>query len=97
MLQDAADAMVALGLKDAGYQFVNSDDCWLLNNRTPSGDLIPDPAKFPAGLQATVSYIRARGLQAGLYIARGNHTCAGFMGACGHEAHDAAWFVSNNM
>ena len=28
LIRDTADAMVRLGLKDAGYQYVNIDDCW---------------------------------------------------------------------
>jgi alpha-galactosidase len=28
LIRETADAMVATGMKDAGYQYVNIDDCW---------------------------------------------------------------------
>src|SRR3978361_236370 len=28
LIRETADAMVSTGMKDAGYQFVNVDDCW---------------------------------------------------------------------
>ena len=30
ILMDAADAMVASGMKDAGYEYICVDDCWQL-------------------------------------------------------------------
>jgi len=34
ILIETAKAMVATGLKDSGYNYVNSDDCWMLQNRS---------------------------------------------------------------
>jgi alpha-galactosidase len=28
LIRETADAMVANGMKDAGYQYINIDDCW---------------------------------------------------------------------
>src|SRR5205823_14991472 len=28
LIRETADAMVKTGLKDAGYQYINIDDCW---------------------------------------------------------------------
>src|SRR3954470_14400651 len=50
LIKQTADIFVAAGLKDAGYQYINIDDCWALKDRDPStGRLVPDPAKFPDG------------------------------------------------
>lgn len=71
---------------------VNSDDCWLLAARDANGDIQPDPAKFPAatgGINGTIAFIHSLGMKAGLYTARGHNTCAGYAGACGHEAQGA--------
>ena len=35
ILKRTADNMVSLGLRDAGYQFVNSDDAWMLQHHHP--------------------------------------------------------------
>lgn len=38
---ETANLMVSLGLKDAGYNHVNLDDCWAEKNRSSAGDLVP--------------------------------------------------------
>ena len=90
--------MVQTGLKAAGYTYINSDDCWLLSERDANGNVQPDPDKFPAstgGINGTIAYIHSLGMKAGLYTARAHNTCAGFAGACGHEAQDAAWYAAH--
>ena len=52
LVEQTADAMVANGMKAAGYQYVNIDDCWALPQRDADGNLVPDPAKFPHGIAA---------------------------------------------
>ena len=47
MVKGIADLFVSSGLKNAGYQYVNLDDCWALPNRDASGNLVPDPVRFP--------------------------------------------------
>src|SRR5437764_1352117 len=56
MVEGIADLFVASGLKAAGYQYVNLDDCWALPARDASGDLVPDPARFPHGIKAVADY-----------------------------------------
>ena len=34
-----ANLMVSLGLKDAGYTYVNVDDCWSQGARDPNGHI----------------------------------------------------------
>src|SRR5262252_7665810 len=46
LIKDTADLFVNSGLKDAGYQYVNIDDCWMTHTRDPqTGRLVPDPVK----------------------------------------------------
>ncbi|GAA4085119.1 hypothetical protein GCM10022233_79140 [Streptomyces shaanxiensis] len=50
MVKGIADIFVDKGLKDAGYEYVNLDDCWALPNRDANGQLVPDPVRFPGGI-----------------------------------------------
>lgn len=94
LVEQSADAIVASGLKDAGYEYVNIDDCWMTKARDPStGALVPDPVKFPQGIAAVARYVHARGLKLGIYEDAGTTTCAGFPGSLGHERLDARTFA----
>jgi alpha-galactosidase len=96
MVKGIADIFVAKGLKDAGYQYVNLDDCWALPQRNTTGDLVPDPVRFPNGIKAVADYVHSKGLKFGIYTSAGTKTCndAGFPGALGHEQQDANLFAS---
>ncbi len=98
ILRQAADQMIASGMADYGYQYVNSDDCWDVKpgSRDPeiggpardaSGRLLPN-RRFP-DMKALTAYIHAKGLKAGIYISPGPTTCGGYEGSYGHEALDA--------
>ncbi|MFJ8601076.1 NPCBM/NEW2 domain-containing protein [Streptomyces shenzhenensis] len=95
MVKGIADLFVAKGLKDAGYQYVNLDDCWALPSRDANGRLVPDPVRFPGGIEAVADYVHAKGLKLGIYTSAGTKTCnsAGFPGALGHEYGDAQQFA----
>ncbi|MFF1379034.1 NPCBM/NEW2 domain-containing protein [Streptomyces sp. NPDC058308] len=95
MVKGIADLFVEKGLKDAGYQYVNLDDCWALPQRDTSGKLVPDPARFPNGIKAVADYVHSKGLKLGIYTSAGTKTCnsAGFPGALGHERSDARQFA----
>ncbi|MER6068492.1 NPCBM/NEW2 domain-containing protein [Streptomyces sp. NPDC001817] len=95
MVKGIADLFVAKGLKDAGYQYVNLDDCWALPQRDAAGKLVPDPARFPNGIKAVADYVHSKGLKLGIYTSAGTKTCnsAGFPGALGHEYSDAQQFA----
>lgn len=95
MVEGIADLFVEKGLKDAGYQYVNLDDCWALPNRNADGKLVPDPARFPNGIKAVADYVHAKGLRLGIYTSAGTKTCdsVGFPGALGHEYSDARQFA----
>ena len=46
LIKRTADAMVANGMRDAGYVYVNLDDCWH-GTRDDAGNIQPDPVRFP--------------------------------------------------
>ncbi len=103
LMREAADVMVSSGMADVGYQYVNIDDCWMNapKNKDPlrvgplrdaQGNLLPNK-HFP-DMKALAGYIHAKGLKAGLYTSPGRFTCAGFAGAYGYEAQDAALFAA---
>ncbi len=96
MVRQIADIFVARGLKDAGYQYVNIDDCWALPQRDDAGNLVPDPVRFPNGIKAVADYVHGKGLKFGIYTSAGTRTCnaLGFPGAIGHEQQDANLFAS---
>ena len=52
-----ADLFVSEGYKDAGYQYVNMDDCWLAKQRDSAGHLQPDPERFPSGIKGLADYV----------------------------------------
>lgn len=45
------------GYKDAGYQYVSIDDCWLSKERDANGKLQPDKDRFPSGMKALGDYV----------------------------------------
>ncbi|HEU4425387.1 MAG TPA: NPCBM/NEW2 domain-containing protein [Pilimelia sp.] len=97
MIKGIADLFVSTGLKAAGYQYVNIDDCWALPQRDAAGNLVPNPARFPNGIKALADYVHAKGLKFGIYTSAGTKTCnrdGGFPGGLGFEQQDANLFAS---
>jgi alpha-galactosidase len=96
MVKGIADIFVNQGLKDAGYEYVNIDDCWALPQRNSQGNLVPDPKRFPNGIKAVADYVHSKGLKFGIYTSAGTKTCntAGFPGALNNEQRDANLFAS---
>jgi alpha-galactosidase len=96
MVKSIADIFVSSGLKAAGYQYVNIDDCWAEPQRDANGNLVPNRTRFPHGIKAVADYVHGKGLKFGLYSSAGTKTCnsAGFPGGLGHERQDAALWAS---
>ncbi|MFC5828156.1 NPCBM/NEW2 domain-containing protein [Nonomuraea insulae] len=89
LIKETADLFVSSGLKNAGYRYVNIDDCWSLRERGADGRLVPDPAKFPDGIKGVADYVHGKGLKLGIYGDAGTKTCAGYPGSLGREELDA--------
>jgi len=86
----AADAMVASGMRDAGYVYVNIDDGWQ-GRRDSHGNIQPN-SKFH-DMKALAGYIHSKGLKLGIYSSPGPKTCEGYEGSYGHEQQDANAFA----
>ncbi len=93
VLRQTADAMVASGMKAAGYRYVVVDDTWLAHHRDARGRLQPNPRRFAGGIQALAAYIHKRGLKFGIYEDAGLQTCAKYPGSLGHYRQDARTFA----
>lgn len=103
VMREAADQMIASGMADYGYEYVNIDDCWAMKPDSKDPQLSGSPRdaegritgnrNFP-DMPGLASYIHSKGLKAGLYTSPGKVTCAGYEGSFMHEAQDAATFAS---
>jgi alpha-galactosidase len=92
VIKGIADAMVESGLRDAGYTYINIDDCWH-GKRDADGFIQADPVKFPNGMKAVADYVHSKGLKLGIYSDAGTGTCAGMPGSLGHEYQDAIQYA----
>ena len=107
MVRHAADTLIACGMADVGYAYVNIDDCWANTTLDPEGQGDPmriGPFRDGAGnimpnrhfpdMAALTAYIHAKGLKAGIYSSPGPTTCGGFAASYGHEEQDARQFAA---
>ena len=97
LIKNTADVLVEKGLKDAGYNYVVLDDGWMTRERDDNGNLVPDPEKFPSGMENLIKYVHDKGLKFGLYNCAGTQTCAGFPGTRGYEYQDARFYADLNI
>jgi alpha-galactosidase len=93
LIRETADAMVATGMKAAGYEYVNVDDCWQVR-RDADGNIVADPERFPSGMKALADYVHSKGLKFGLYTDAGRMTCQKRPGSYEHEFQDAKTYAS---
>ncbi|MCX7043875.1 MAG: NPCBM/NEW2 domain-containing protein [Candidatus Sumerlaeota bacterium] len=95
-VRSAADAMVASGLVNHGWTYINLDDCWSIKPNDPNlggqprdaNGMILTNKKFP-DMKAMCDYIHSKGLKAGIYSSPGPLTCAGFTASYKFEDKDA--------
>src|SRR5579872_4930305 len=87
----AADQIVASGMRDAGYIYVNIDDTWE-GERDASGVLHTN-SKFP-DMKALADYVHSKGMKLGIYSGPGPKTCAKYAGSYGHEEQDAKMYAA---
>ncbi len=89
-IRAAADAMVASGLINHGWSYINIDDCWEgsrdENGRIQSNNRFPD-------MKALADYVHSKGLKIGIYSSPGPKTCAGFTASWQHEGLDAQQYA----
>ena len=103
LIRRQADAMVAKGLKDVGYDHINIDDGFFGGRNTETGELIIHPTRFPDGLKPVADYIHGKGLKAGIYSDAGANTCGHYfqgdtqsvnVGLYNYDRHDADFYFT---
>lgn len=101
LIERQADALVATGLSDLGYRYVNIDDGYFGGRDSITGRLLIHPTRFPRGLKSVVDHIHGLGLKAGIYSDGGCNTCGSYydndsigvgVGLYGHDHQDAQLF-----
>ena len=94
VVRAAADAIASNGMKQAGYIYVNIDDCWQ-GKRNEKGIIQPNE-RFP-DMKALADYVHSKGLKLGIYSSPGPLTCAKYEGSYGHEEQDAQTYAGWGM
>ncbi len=92
LIMEMADAMVASGFQDAGYEYIVIDDCWQVD-RDENGEIVIDKERFPHGMKYLADYIHSKGLKFGIYSCAGTLTCQKRPGGRGHEYQDARTYA----
>lgn len=94
LILSIAQAMKNSGLLDAGYKYINIDDCWHSSIRDKNGRLQGDLGKFPSGIPALINKINLMGMKVGLYSSNGTLTCEDLPASLGNEELDAKTVAS---
>ncbi len=92
LIKEVVDAIIETGMKDAGYVYINIDDCWH-GQRDSLGFIHPSKEHFPSGMKALADYVHSKGLKLGIYSDAGWKTCAGRPGSRGYEYQDAMQYA----
>lgn len=67
IVKDTVESLISTGLAEAGYNYVNLDDCWQYSRDPITNKIIEDPVRFPSGIPALVKYVHSKGFKFGLY------------------------------
>lgn len=89
LILETAQAMKDNGLIDAGYNYINLDDCWQSSLRDENGELIGDYETFPHGIEHLAKEVNKLGLKLGAYTSNGTLTCEDLPASLGREKYDA--------
>lgn len=84
VVMQQARAIVASGMRAAGYQYVLIDEGWWLGDRDQRGNILVDPKQWPAlapgertgDMANIVRYIHGLDLKAGIYTDAGKFGCS---------------------
>jgi alpha-galactosidase len=94
--------MVEEGLAASGYDYLTIDDCWVAGRNATTGELYPDPTRFPNGIASLAAYVHSKGLKLGIYTDVTPHPCIHGQyhrekeevpGSWGHYQQDASIFA----
>ncbi len=75
LIREIVDALVASGMKEAGYAYVGPDE-GICFSRGSDGKLTTNLARYPSGLRGLGDDIHAKGLKYALYTDAGTKTCS---------------------
>ena len=89
LILETAQALKDKGLLDAGYKYVNLDDCWQSSLRDKNGELVGDYETFPSGIPYLVKEVNKLGFKLGAYTSNGTLTCEDLPASLGREQFDA--------
>ena len=93
LIMEIVDALVASGMKEAGYAYVGPDE-GICFSRGTDGTLTTNLARYPSGLRGLGDNIHAKGLKYALYTDAGTKTCSTAMpGTKGYEFEDMKVFA----
>jgi alpha-galactosidase len=93
LIRDIVDALIASGMKDAGYSYVGPDE-GICFSRGRDGKLTTNLKRYPSGLRGLGDDIHRKGLKYALYTDAGTLTCSRAMpGTKGHESEDMQCFA----
>ena len=92
-IKEIVEALLLHKLDTYGYEYIILDDGWMTMHRSPDGQLVADPIKFPSGMKALGDYIHSKGLKFGIYTSVGRKTCEGYPGSFGYEQVDTDTFA----
>ncbi|KAI0750591.1 glycoside hydrolase [Irpex lacteus] len=87
--------MKSLGLRAAGYNYVNLDDCYAEKNRSADGFIVADHVRFKSGMKNLTDQLHEMGFKTGIYSDSGWFTCAGYPGSFQNEERDIKTFHSD--
>lgn len=84
IVQQQAQALVANGMREAGYGYVVIDEGWWLGERDAAGKIVVSPKQWPAlkpgqrdgDMSNIAGYIHGLGLKAGIYTDAGRDGCS---------------------
>ncbi|XP_075584605.1 alpha-N-acetylgalactosaminidase-like [Dermatophagoides farinae] len=81
LYKDMIDRIAEDGYLQAGYQYVNIDDCWNAHYRDPKTlRLIANQTRFPSGIKTLAKYAHSKKVLLGIYEDVGTLTCGGYPG-----------------
>lgn len=94
LILNTAEAIKKSGLLEAGYNYINLDDCWQSSMRDKNGCLQGDLERFPNGIASLVRKLNSMGFKAGIYSSNGTLTCEDLPASLNKETEDAKTFAS---
>ena len=86
LIKQHADILSQPEWRNAGYEYVNIDDCWSDMERDANGRLVGNSTRFPSGIKALADYVHSKGLKLGIYNDMGTKTCGQYPGECKDES-----------